>query len=221
MRDLLPDYDLMLKGLDRSSSNPSDPLVGGNGTVTFRPVPPGLIWSLDLISVAATLAGAPSFGAAGRVSLFRNSVADDNYIGTKTTVAADAAIIFDNLSGSLAPWLLGGESLLVRVTGATALSVVTVRCDYRIFELRPLVLPPWRGDTSGFPDTPEQGDDRAGAYDRPDDQDLYDRDPLVVGGPGSRPADRHALDGGIVDAGTPPYPLLPADPGAASGSDRF
>lgn len=195
MRSLLPDYDLCLKGLDRSAGDNVGPFASGSGIVTFRPVPTGLIWSLDQVMISGrTAAGVNGIGGA-RVNLHRNSVSDDTYFGTVLLGGSDPAAIFDTPDGCT-PWLLGGERLVIDVQGATAGVICVARADYHLWELRPVKqLRPAGGDPGSFA-KPMQGDGDTAA-DAPDPSDLLDRDPLT---PGQGPqADRHPLDGS-------PYP---------------
>jgi len=192
-------------------------LVGGAtaGTVKFGPVSAGQRWIIDRVSViddaqtqAATAGLAPL--------LYLDSITADSFVGGAQGLAGGGgAYAMQPIS------VEAGESLIVAFFMA-ANALVGVNVGYCLYEIEER---PWgpqlpSADTSGFPAVPLQGDDAAGSQDRPDADDLHDRDPLGAacsscGSPGcSGNCRRHALDGGILTA-------FPADPSTPSGSDLF
>ncbi len=211
-RPLLPDYVAILKGLDKSPAENVGPFTGTSGTAVFRPVPAGLIHTIDMVSIAGRVPATGANGVGGaRVNLYRNSIADDAYIGTVLLGATDPAAIFESTQSD-SPWLLGGERLLAEITGAAVGVVISGRVDFHVWELRPIHR---QHDTpmSGFPAVPDVEEDTP-AYDTPDAQDLRDR--AGGGGQGAGTATR-TPDRAGYGAGA----LYPDRPGEVAAPPAF
>lgn len=176
----------------------------GNGVITFGPVRAGVVWQLRRVTVRN-----PNAGVA---RIYVGSLGDDGYVGPMDLSGVGYYNWFVFAAGEVQ--VMPGESVSIVITGSTPAAAAAASLRYDIFEVAARPIPGAirpRSDNSGFPAEPPQGDDQAGAYDRADESDLYDRDPTP---PAAPPAHRHALDGGILTS-------FPADPSTPSGSDLF
>lgn len=189
--------------------------AGGAGTVAFGPVRAGVVWHLRRLAMF----GANAAGSVARVTV--GGLGDDSLVQVVNSADPVTSAWLVCAVGEVQ--IMPGETLYVTFAGADPVEAVTVNIRYDLLEVsaRPIAgaIRP-RDENGGFPVVPLQGDDAAGSQDRPDSDDLLDRDPLGAacsscGSPGcSGNCRRHALDGGILTA-------FPADPSTPSGSDLF
>ena len=105
-RSIPPTFAPRLIRRDRQTASAA--LAAGAGTIELPALPMDLIGDIEMVAVSG-----PGMGGA-RVSLYRNEVIPENFMGSGLLAATDPGVTFVDAR----PWLYGNEQLLVVVSGA-------------------------------------------------------------------------------------------------------